>query len=100
MCWPETEAEDRMSKAPLRFDDANVVAYALSVAEKLEIEEPESYAETMRTKERKFWDNAAKEEMIFLEKNRTCDLIERLKDQKLVGCMDLQAETWYSKSGR
>ena len=40
----------------------------------------------MKTKERKFWDNAAKEEMVSLEKSRTWDLIERPKDQKTIGC--------------
>lgn len=73
-------------KAPSRFDDANLVAYALNADEELDIEEPQAYAEAMRTKERKFWDNTAKEEIESLKKNRTWDLIERPKDQKLVGC--------------
>lgn len=73
-------------KAPSRFDDTNLVAYALSVAEELDVEEPQTYAEAMRTKDRKFWNNAAKEEIESLKKNRTWDLVERPKDQKLVGC--------------
>lgn len=73
-------------RPPSRFDDANLVAYALNSAEELEIEEPKTYAEAMRTKERKFWNAAAKEEMVSLQKNRTWDLIERPKDQKLIGC--------------
>lgn len=73
-------------KAPSRFDDASLVTYAFSVAEELDIDEPRSYAEAMKTKERKFWDNAAKEEMVSLEKSRTWDLIERPKDQKTIGC--------------
>ena len=73
-------------RPPSRFDDVNLVAYALNAAEEIEVEEPKTYTEAMRTKERKFWDAAAKEEMVSLEKNRTWDLIERPKDQKLVGC--------------
>lgn len=73
-------------RPPSRFDDANLVAYALNAAEELEIEEPKTYAEVMKTKERKFWNAAAKVEFVSLEKNGTWVLIERLKGQKLVGC--------------
>lgn len=59
-------------RPPSRFDDANLVAYALNAAEELEeIKEPKTYAEAMKTKERKFWNDAAKEEMVSLKKNRT-----------------------------
>ncbi|WZZ11285.1 hypothetical protein YC2023_097206 [Brassica napus] len=73
-------------RPPSRFDDANLVAYALSVAEEIEIEEPKTYAEAMRTKERKFRNAAAEEEMVSLKKNRTWDLIDKPKDLKPVGC--------------
>lgn len=86
-------------RPPSRFDDANLVAYALNAAEELEIEEPKMYAEVMKTKERKFWNAAAKEEFVSLEKNGTWVLIERPKGQKLVGVsMDFQVKTWYPRS--
>lgn len=73
-------------KPPSRFEDANLVAYALLVAEELEVEEPKTYKEAMECKERKFWKGAANEEMNSLEKSGTWVLVERPKNQKLVGC--------------
>lgn len=73
-------------KPPSRFDDTNLLAYALIVADELEIEEPKSYKEAMECKENFFWKEAAKEEMFSLEKNGTWALVERPKNQKRVGC--------------
>ena len=61
---------------PSKFDDFDVVAYALAAAQDIEIYEPRSYAEAMRTREIKEWNASNVEEMIFLEKNGTWDLVK------------------------
>lgn len=58
-----------------------MVVYALNVAEELEeIKELKIYVEVMKIKERKFWNDVAKEEMVFFKKNRIWDFVERFKD--------------------
>ena len=42
----------REIKMPSKFDDLDAVAYALSAAQDIEIDEPRSSAEAMRTRER------------------------------------------------
>lgn len=72
-------------RPPLRYKDANLVAYALAVADEIEKDEPKSFKEAMRSKDRKFWSNAADDEIDSLKRNHTWDLIEKPKDQKTVG---------------
>ena len=67
---------ERSRKMPSKFDDFDVVAYALAAAQDIEIYEPRSYAEAMRTREIKEWNASNVEEMIFLEKNGTWDLVK------------------------
>ena len=73
-------------RPPSRYEDGNFVAYALNVIEDLEVQEPKSYAEAMRSQEKKLWKHAAKEEMESHRKNRTWDLIDRSAKAKFVGC--------------
>lgn len=61
-------------------EDGDFVAYALVTAEDLEIEEPKTYAEAMRNRERKHWDNAVKEEMESHRKNMTWDQWRRQRN--------------------
>lgn len=74
------------TRPPSRYEDGNFVAYALNTVEDLEIEEPKSYAEAMKSKQRKRWKIAAEEEMESHKKNRTWDLIEKPEKAKLIGC--------------
>ncbi|CAN6999012.1 unnamed protein product, partial [Brassica rapa subsp. trilocularis] len=48
------------------FEDGDFVAYALSSSEDIEIEKPKSFQEATRSKDWKFWNSAAYEEMISL----------------------------------
>lgn len=61
------------------------MAYALSSSEDIEIEEPKSYKEAMRSKDRKLWKGASDEEMVSLEKNETWEYVERPKEHKVIG---------------
>ena len=83
-------AKDRVRRhnvrPPSRYKDANLVAYALAVADDIEKEEPKSFEEAKRSKDWKHWKSPADDEMDSLEGNYTWDLIERPKDQKTVGC--------------
>ena len=72
-------------RPPSRYEDANLVAYALAVADDIEKEEPKSFEEAKKSKDWKHWNNAADEEMDSLNRNHTWDLIERPKGQKTVG---------------
>ena len=82
-------ARDRVRRQnvrpPSRYEDANLVAYALAVADDIEKEEPKSFEEAKKSKDWKHWNNAADEEMDSLNRNHTWDLIERPKGQKTVG---------------
>ena len=73
-------------RPPSRYEDGNFVTYTLNVIADLEVQEPKSYAEAMRSPQRKLWKNAAEEEMESHRKNRTWDLIDRPANSKLVGC--------------
>ena len=42
-------------RPPSRYEDENFVAYALNVIGDLEVEEPKSFAEAMRSREKKLW---------------------------------------------
>ena len=71
-------------KPPSRYEDGNFVAYALNVVGDLEVEEPGSFAEAMRSREKKLWKQAAEEEMESHIKNITWDLIDRPAKARLV----------------
>ena len=55
-------------------------------SEDLDDLEPKSYKEAMGSKDKKKWAQAMKEEMESLDKNNTWVLVNKLKEQKLVGC--------------
>lgn len=73
-------------RPPSRYEDANLVAYALSVADDIEKEELKSYQEGQRSRDKRLWNNASDDEMDSLRRNHTWDLIEKPKRQKTVGC--------------
>ena len=76
----------REIKMPSKFDDFDVVAYALAAAQDIEIDEPKSYAEAMRTREKDQWNAANVEEMNSLKKNETWDLVKRPEKKRVIGC--------------
>lgn len=71
---------------PARFSDADMVYFALNVAENLEIDEPKNYKEAINFKEMDQWVLAMKEKLESLEKNGTWILVDKLKTQKPVSC--------------
>ncbi|WP_222927389.1 reverse transcriptase domain-containing protein, partial [Xylella fastidiosa] len=63
-----------------------MVAYALSVVETVEYDEPSSYAEAVSSNECAQWCVAMSEEIESLQKNQTWELVEPLKNRRIVGC--------------
>ena len=80
------DRERRTIRPPSRFEDADLIAYALASAEDLEEEEPRNYKEAMESKDWRLWNAASDEEMDSLRKNHTWDYVERPKDHKVIGC--------------
>ena len=76
----------RETKLPSKYDDFDVVAYALSAANDIDINEPKSYQEAMRSKERKLWTAASDEEMDSLDRNKTWTLVEIPIKKRVIGC--------------
>ncbi|KAH9704742.1 Integrase catalytic domain-containing protein [Citrus sinensis] len=64
----------------------DLISYALAVAEAETSEEPATYKQAMRTKDKRKWVAAMEEEMASLKKNKTWTLVKKPVDQKLVGC--------------
>nr|KYP63308.1 Retrovirus-related Pol polyprotein from transposon TNT 1-94 [Cajanus cajan] len=80
------DRERRAHKAPQRYGHADLVSFAFTVGLDLEDhDEPKSYSEAMRSKDKNSWLKAMKEEMGSLEKNQTWILVDKPKEQKIVG---------------
>ena len=73
-------------KVPARFNDYEMLYYALHVAEEIELAEPSSYAEAVSGPERELWIQAMKEEFESLISNKTWVLVEKAEFRKIVGC--------------
>ncbi|CAA7029323.1 unnamed protein product [Microthlaspi erraticum] len=80
------DREKRKRRPPSKFGEADIVAYALMCADSINLDEPKSYAEAQRSKDKVLWNGAEDEEMDSLHKNHTWDLADRPKDQKVIGC--------------
>lgn len=80
------DRERRTIRPPLKFEDADYLAYALASAENIEIDEPRNYREAMESKDWKKWNAASDDEMDSLEKNHTWDYVNRPKNHKVIGC--------------
>uniref|UniRef100_A0A1J3F7G4 Retrovirus-related Pol polyprotein from transposon TNT 1-94 n=1 Tax=Noccaea caerulescens TaxID=107243 RepID=A0A1J3F7G4_NOCCA len=76
----------RIIAPPTRFNDYNMVAFALIVAEDLNHEEPQCYHEAMNSPEWVEWNDSMGEEMTSLAKNKTWIIVDRPKDKKVIGC--------------
>ena len=71
---------------PKRYGVADLISYALVVAENETSDEPATYKKAMRSKDKRRWVSAMEEEMASLNKNKTWTLVKKPADQKLVGC--------------
>ena len=80
------DRQRRMIRPPQRFGHADMICYALNTAEEVEHEEPKSYKEAIKSKEKTLWLEAMKEELHSLSKNQTWTLVERPKNQRVVVC--------------
>ncbi|KAE8700517.1 hypothetical protein F3Y22_tig00110556pilonHSYRG00215 [Hibiscus syriacus] len=96
---PETRLDDynlvrdrqrRTIRPPERFGHADMISYALSVAEEIEEADPNNYKEALKSKERDKWAKAMDEEIASLMKNKTWDLVDRPKNQRVVGSLVAQ----------
>ena len=75
----------RQIRAPSRYAQAEVVSFTLNVDEEIGVLEPQSYKEAMTRSDKENWLRAMDEEMRSLEKNKTWILVEKPRQQKLVG---------------
>ena len=62
-----------------------MVAYAPSVAKSIENEEPQTYHEAMTSRQFMQWIIAMNKEIESLQKNHTCQLVKKPKNQNIVG---------------
>lgn len=67
-------------------DGDYVVAFALLCAQDVDIEEPKTVAEAMRSKYWKYWKLAMQEEIDSLIKNNTWLVVDKPGKKKIVGC--------------
>ena len=75
-----------MIKPPKRYGRADIICYALSVAEEIQNSEPKTWREAIESEDSQLWLQAMSEEMESLRKNKTWILVDQPKKQKVVGC--------------
>ncbi|KAG8499228.1 hypothetical protein CXB51_005739 [Gossypium anomalum] len=77
----------REIKPPKKYAEADLVAYALNVAEDIDAnQEPSNYSEAVSCEDSEKWMFAMQEEMESLYKNRTWELVKLPKGKKAVRC--------------
>ena len=77
----------RTIKPPQKYGEANLVAYALSVAGNIESsEESSTYEEVVSCSDSGKWMIAMQEEMKSLHKNGTWDMVRLPKGKKAIRC--------------
>ncbi|XP_073224915.1 uncharacterized protein [Cicer arietinum] len=65
------DKERKVIKPPIRYGEADLICYTLSVAEDLQRDEPNNYREAINGEDKEAWMTAMIEEMQSLEKNQT-----------------------------
>lgn len=70
-------------KFPLRFTEADLIAFALSANESIEVDEPLSVSEARRSVDWKHWEKAIMEEMKALDCNDICTLFDKPKGKRI-----------------
>uniref|UniRef100_A0A803P8Y2 Reverse transcriptase Ty1/copia-type domain-containing protein n=1 Tax=Cannabis sativa TaxID=3483 RepID=A0A803P8Y2_CANSA len=78
----------REVKALDGYRHADLIAFLFHVANHIVREKPTNYAQAMKSKGRKKWNKVMLEEMHFLKKNWTWDVISMSEDGKVIGCID------------
>jgi hypothetical protein len=78
--------QKRQIRPPQRYAYADLVAYALTVAEDTAVQEPSTYSEAITSSEFAQWVVAMNEENESLHKNQTWELVKLPKGAKTVGC--------------
>ncbi|XP_047319463.1 uncharacterized mitochondrial protein AtMg00820-like [Impatiens glandulifera] len=73
------------TRALEKFGYSDLVALALLVVDEVHDSEPKSFKETMKSKERTKWKHVMAEEMASFDKNETWELVNKLKNQRVVG---------------
>ncbi|KAH9754208.1 Integrase catalytic domain-containing protein [Citrus sinensis] len=71
------DRQKRQVRAPERLGYADLIAYALTAAQKVDQEEPKTYEEAVACKESAQWIKAMEDEMDSLNKNGTWKLIQK-----------------------
>ena len=81
------DRESRTIKPPHQYGKADLVAYALSVADNIESsEKPSTYEEVVSCSDSGMWMISMQEEMESLHKNGTWDMVRLLKGKKSIRC--------------
>ncbi|KAH9799312.1 hypothetical protein KPL71_000313 [Citrus sinensis] len=80
------DRERRTIRMPKKYGIADLISYALSVAEELGGEEPINYKEAICKRDKVKWLVAMEEELASLKKNNTWILVEKTSNKILVGC--------------
>lgn len=75
-----------MIRPPSKYCHADLVAFALSIADDVEGAEPNSYTEVIKSIESPKWQLAMQEEIEFPEKNKTWELVKVSLEQRIVRC--------------
>jgi len=71
------DREKRVIKPPKRYGHADIICYALSVAEEIQNSEPKTWREAIESKDSQLWLQAMSEEMESLRKNKTWILVDQ-----------------------
>ncbi|KAG8487924.1 hypothetical protein CXB51_018372 [Gossypium anomalum] len=83
----ENQKTRREIKPPKKYAKADLVSYALNVAENIDAnQEPSNYSEAISCEDSEKWMFAMQEEMESLLKNKTWDLVKLPKGKKTVRC--------------
>lgn len=86
---PYSLAKDKLGRTirPLqKYAQANLIAFALTVAKELDEVELATYQEVLKGNERQLWHHAMVEKMKLLIKNKTWTLVDRPRNKKIVSC--------------
>jgi len=78
------DREKRVIKPPKRYGHADIICYALSVAEEIQNTKPKTWREAIKSEDNQLWLQAMSEEMESLRKNKTWILVDQPKKQRAV----------------
>ena len=82
-------ARDRVRREirpPSKYAHTDIIAYALNIGDTIELDEPVTFTEVSKSKDKANWLKAIKEEMDSLLKNKTRTIVKRPQDQRVISC--------------